>query len=121
MCLFLLFIVAETLLPTIQSVFVWENVQFIVIDMYVFYVSLVKKCFPKAKLIIDRLHIVQHIGRTFRNHRITWANRLLKSLSLAEKRQGKQLKKYWKLLQKNQEKLDSLNRRWRPSFKTYLT
>ncbi|EKE3404366.1 ISL3 family transposase, partial [Enterococcus faecalis] len=34
---------------------------------------------------------------------------------------GKQLKKYWKLLQKNQEKLDSLNRRWRPSFKTYLT
>ena len=27
----------------------------------------------------------------------------------------------WKLLQKNQEKLDSLNRRRRPSFKTYLT
>ncbi|NSM32075.1 transposase [Enterococcus faecalis] len=26
--------------------FVWENVQFIVIDMYAFYVSLVKKCFP---------------------------------------------------------------------------
>ncbi len=32
----------------------------------------------------------------------------------------KQLKKYWELLQKNQEKLDSLNLRWRPSFKTYL-
>ena len=86
--------------------------------MYAPYVSLVKKCFPKAKLIIDRFHIVQHIGRTFRNHRITWTNRLLKSSSLAEKLQGKHLKKYWKLLQKNKEKLDSLNRRWRPSLKT---
>lgn len=36
---------------------------------------------------------------------------------IVEKQQGK----YWKLLQKNQEKLDSLNRRWHPSFKTYLT
>lgn len=98
-----------------------ENVQFIVIYMYTPYVSLVKKCFPNPKIIIDRFHIVQHIGRTFRNHRITWTNRLLKSSSLAEKRQGKQHKKYWKLLQKNQEELDSLNRRWRPSFKTYLT
>ncbi len=120
-------IVENRQLPYLERYFnrfplsVRENVQFIVIDMYAPYVSLVKKCFPKAKLIIDRFHIVQHIGRTFRNHRITWTNRLLKSSSLAEKRQGKQLKKYWKVLQKNQEKLDSLNRRWRPSFKTYLT
>jgi transposase len=35
----------------------------------------------------------------------------IKNSSLAEKRQGKQLKKYWKLLQKNQKKLDSLTRR----------
>ena len=55
-----------------------ENVQFIVIDIYTPYVFLVKKCFPKAKLIIDRFHIVQHIGRIFRNHRITWTNYLLK-------------------------------------------
>ena len=73
----------------------------IVIDMYAPYISLVKKCCPNAKLIIDRFHIVQLIGRTFRNHRITWTNRLLKRSSLAEKRQGKQLKKYWKLLQKS--------------------
>ncbi|MZI41607.1 transposase, partial [Enterococcus durans] len=37
----------------------------IVIDMYAPYVSLVKKLFPNAQLIIDRFHIVQHIGRTF--------------------------------------------------------
>lgn len=120
-------IVENRQLPYLERYFnsfppsVQENVQFIVIDMYAPYVSLVKKCFPKAKLIIDRFHIVQHIGRTFRYHRINWTNHLLKSSSLAEKRQGKQLKKYWKLLQSTQEKLDSLNRRWLPSFKMYLT
>ncbi len=87
-----------------------KNIQFIVINIYTPYVSLVKKCFPKANLIIDRFHIVQHIDQTFQNHRITWTNLLLKSSSLAEKRQGKQFKKYWKLLQKNQNKLDSFNR-----------
>ncbi|EGO6607943.1 TPA: transposase [Enterococcus faecalis] len=88
--------------------------------MYAPFVSLVNKYFPNAKLIIVCFYIVQHISWTFRNHRITWANRLLKSSSLDEKRQGKQLKKYWKLLQKNQEKLDSLNHCWHPSLKTYL-
>ncbi len=38
-----------------------EAVEWIVIDMYAPYVSLVKKLFPKAQLIIDRFHIVQHI------------------------------------------------------------
>ncbi|PWI82332.1 hypothetical protein DKC03_13705 [Enterococcus faecalis] len=33
--------------------------------------------------MIDHLHIVQQIGQTFRNHRITWINHLLKSSSLA--------------------------------------
>ena len=46
-----------------------EAVQWVVIDMYAPYVSLVKKVFPNAKLIIDRFHIVLYIGRTFRNQR----------------------------------------------------
>ncbi|EON3045126.1 transposase, partial [Enterococcus hirae] len=37
-----------------------KNVEFIVIDKYAPYVSLVKKLFPNAQLIIDRFHIVQH-------------------------------------------------------------
>ena len=45
-----------------------KAVEFIVIDRYAPYVSLVKKLFPNAQLIIDRFHIVQHIGRTFLNH-----------------------------------------------------
>lgn len=82
-----------------------ENVQFIVIDMYAPYVSLVKKCFPKAMLIIDRFHIVQHIGRTFRNHRITWTNRLLKSSSLAEKTTRETTQKILEVITKNSRKV----------------
>ncbi|WP_445450402.1 hypothetical protein [Enterococcus faecalis] len=33
------------------------------------------------------------MGQTFRKHRITWTNHLLKSSSLTKKRQGKQFKK----------------------------
>nr|WP_313627791.1 transposase [Enterococcus italicus] len=33
----------------------------------------------------------------------------------------KQLKKYWKLLQKKQSELDWCHRKWQPSFKDYLT
>ncbi|EOB3343860.1 transposase [Enterococcus hirae] len=42
------------------------------------YVSLVKKQFLTVKLIIERFHIVQHIGRTFRNQRIKETNSLPK-------------------------------------------
>src|SRR5699024_5095024 len=45
-------------------------VQWIVLDMYKPYVTLIKKLFPHAKLVIDRFHVVQHIGRTFLTHRI---------------------------------------------------
>lgn len=60
-----------------------ESVQFIVTVMYAPYVSLVKKCLPNDKFNIDRFHIIQHIGRTFQNHQITWINSLLKSSGLA--------------------------------------
>ena len=36
-----------------------KAVEFIVIDRYAPYVSLVKKLFPNAQLMIDRFHIVQ--------------------------------------------------------------
>ncbi|MCC4085836.1 transposase [Enterococcus faecalis] len=104
-------IVENRQLPYLERYFtrfplsVRENIQFIVIAMYAPYVSLMKKCFSNAKLIIDRFHIVQYIGSTFRNHRITWTNRLLKSSNLAEKRQGKQLKKILKVITKKSRKV----------------
>ncbi|EHU9646305.1 transposase [Enterococcus faecalis] len=78
----------KTTLPTVCQIS--GAMRFIILngnqDTYVPCVSLVKKCFPNAKLIIDCFHIIHHIGRTFRNHRIIWTKRLSKSSSLAEKR-----------------------------------
>lgn len=98
-----------------------QNVQFIVIDMYAPYVSLIKKLFPEAQVIIDRFHIVQHIGRTFRNHRIAETNRFLKNKAPDKRSIGKKLKRYWKLLQKDETKLNYEKRLWRPCFKNHLT
>ncbi|MDN3202350.1 hypothetical protein P0E66_14575 [Enterococcus faecalis] len=53
--------------------------------MYAPSVSLLRKYFFSAKFIIECFHIVHHISWTFRNHRITWTNFLLKSSSLVEK------------------------------------
>lgn len=98
-----------------------EAIQLIVIDMYAPYVSLVKKLFPNAQLIIDRFHIVQHIGRTFLNHRVKETTVRLKGNSHSQRGLGKKLKRYWKLLQKEEAKLNYEKRIWRASFKDYLT
>ncbi|MBP2099872.1 ISL3 family transposase [Enterococcus rivorum] len=95
-------------------------VQYIVIDMYKPYVTLVKKLFPNAKLIIDRFHIVQHIGRTFLTHRIQQMNQLNRK-NYQEEQQYKHLKKYWKLLQKNAWHLEHKKQVWHPSFRAHLT
>lgn len=89
--------------------------------MYAPYVSLVKKLFPNAQLIIDRFHIVQHIGRTFLNHRVKETTARLKGTSHSQRGLGKKLKRYWKLLQKEEAKLNYEKRVWRASFKDYLT
>ncbi|MGM0217629.1 ISL3 family transposase [Enterococcus sp. AZ126] len=102
------------------SLSVRERVKYIVCDMYAPYFSLVKKLFPMAQIILDRFHIVQHIGRTFLKHRIQRMNLFLQK-GTVEAKKYRHLKKCWKLLQKNQSKLDFEKRQWRPSFRTYLT
>ncbi|OSP57249.1 hypothetical protein EFP6CTSP_20505 [Enterococcus faecium] len=42
------------------------KVKVIVTDMNVSYASLIKECFPKAKLVVDRFHIVKHLIRNLR-------------------------------------------------------
>ncbi|TKM13406.1 ISL3 family transposase, partial [Enterococcus faecium] len=81
----------------------------------------VNKLDPTAQLIIDRLHSGQHIGRTFRNHRIKEPNQLLKSKEQKHYQLGKQFKRYWNLLQKDERKLDYTRLLWRPVFKAHLT
>lgn len=102
------------------SLAVRERVKYIVCDMYAPYFSLVKKLFPKTQIILDRFHIVQHIGRAFLKHRIQRMNTFLHH-GTAEAKKYRHLKKHWKLLQKNHSTLDFEKRLWRPSFLTYLT
>uniref|UniRef100_UPI0035E41776 transposase n=1 Tax=Enterococcus durans TaxID=53345 RepID=UPI0035E41776 len=91
----LLDIVENRRLPYLERYFsrfslaIREAVEFIVIDMYAPYVSLVKKLFPNAQLIIDRFHIVQHIGRTFLNHRVKETTARLKGTSHSQRGLGK--------------------------------
>ena len=47
-----------------------SRVQFIIIDMYSPYVSLIKKMFPNANIIIDKFHLTQLISRSLNKTRI---------------------------------------------------
>ncbi|WP_242590183.1 MULTISPECIES: transposase [Enterococcus] len=78
-----------------------------------------QKAVPTAQIVLDRFHIVQHIGRTFLKHRIQRMNTFLHP-GFVEAKKYRHLKKYWKLLQKNQSKLNFEKRQWRPSFRAYL-
>lgn len=61
------------------------------------------------------------IGRTFLNHRVKETKSRLKSASQYQYGLGKKMKRYWKLLQKEEAKLNDEKQVWRASFKDYLT
>lgn len=86
-----------------------NNVETIVIDMYSPYISLIKKLFPKAKIIIDRFHIVQLFNRSFNKTRVQVMN--------SSKKDYNKFKKYWKLLLMDPAKLTDQTFRYCRSFK----
>ncbi|MBL1228610.1 ISL3 family transposase, partial [Enterococcus sp. BWB1-3] len=92
------------------------KVRLVVTDFYTPYRTLVKECFPHAHIVADRFHIAQHIARTFLKHRIQRMKQFR-----PDQFQYKQLKRYWRLLQKNAWSLDYTKSRWHPSFRAYLT
>lgn len=47
-----------------------DNVNYIVIDMYSPYVSLIKQMFLKANIVIDKFHLIQLISRSLNKTRI---------------------------------------------------
>lgn len=75
-----------------------HNVKLIVIDMYSPYVSLIKKLFPNAKIIIYKFHLIQLISRSLNKTRI----RIMKH----DKKNYNKMKKYWKLILKRKSDLD---------------
>lgn len=52
-----------------------DRVETICIDMYAPYVSLIKSCFSKAKIILDRFHIIQLLTRSLTKTRIMAMNK----------------------------------------------
>ena len=78
-----------------------SRVQFITIDMYSPYVSLIKKMFPNAKIIIDKFHLTQLISRSLNKTRISIMNK--------NKKHYRKFKRYWRLILKSRDELDVSN------------
>ncbi len=101
-------IVEDRRLPSLIRYFhryplkVRERVKAVVIDMYEPYIQLIKAVFPRAEIIIDKFHIVQHLTRALNKIRI----QTMKKFD-SKTKDYKLLKKYWKLLLKPQEKLST--------------
>lgn len=75
-----------------------HSVKTIVIDMYSPYISLIKIIFPKAKVIIDKFHIIQLFSRALNKTRIRIMNE--------DKDHYNKFKRYWKLLLKDSSKIN---------------
>lgn len=80
-----------------------SNVKIIVIDMYSPYVSLIKKMFPNANIIIDKFHLVNLISTSLNKTRIN----AMKN----DKKNYNKFKNYWRLLLKNEDEID--NSKWK--------
>ena len=76
-----------------------SRVQFIIIDMYSPYVSLIKKIFPNANIIIDKFHLTQLISRSPNKTRIMAMKK--------HKQHHRKFKRYWKLILKSRDELNS--------------
>lgn len=75
-----------------------KRVKYIVIDMYSPYISLIKKIFPNALIIIYTFHIIQLISRALNKTRIM----IMKN----DKVNYNKLKRYWRFLLKSRDELN---------------
>ena len=84
------------------------KVKFITMDLYKPYYVLMHRLFPKAALIPDRFHIVLQIRNALDKTRI--------SLCKKSNPNSNKLKKYWKLILKNEDDLDKDNKKYSKNF-----
>lgn len=75
-----------------------SKVKYIVIDMYSPYISLIKKMFPNAQIIIDKFHLSHLISNSLNKTRIKVMNK--------NKKYQRKFKRYWRLILKSREDLD---------------
>ena len=75
----------------------------VVVDLNSQYIKFIKALFPNARIIIDRFHIVQLVGRTLGNARIS----LMKKMNDCHCREYKILKAHWRLFHKDSADLEA--------------
>ena len=92
-----------------------EQVKVITMDMFTPYYQLAQSLFPNAKIVLDRFHIVQHLGRAMNRVRIQIMNQLDR-----KSHEYRAIKRYWKLIQQDSRKLND-KRFYRPTFRMHLT
>lgn len=90
-----------------------DKVKFITLDLYKPYYILMKKLFKNAILIPDRFHIVLQIKNALDKTRI--------ALCIKSNPNYNKLKKYWKLILKNEKDLDKNKRKYSKHFKREIT
>lgn len=90
-----------------------SRVKFIIIDMYSPYVSLIKKMFPNANIIIDKFHLTQLISRSLNKTRIM--------IMKKHKQHYRKFKRYWKLILKPRMDLDASKWKKFTCFKHLMT
>ena len=87
------------------SSFTWaarSSVKTVSIDLYTPYLEVIRTCFPNAKIVIDRFHIVKLLNETINSNRI----KVMNTIKTSRPSDYKKLKKQWKLLLKNAEDLN---------------
>jgi len=92
-----------------------QDVETVTIDMNAGYVSVIKEVFPKARIIIDRFHLVQLISRAMNKTRIRVMN-TLKTSNGEDMKKYRRLKRYWKLLLKYERDLSHTEYKQYPLF-----
>lgn len=89
------------------------SVKTVTMDMYSPYISLFKKLFPNAEIILDRFHLVQALNRELNKCRVKWMNHFKNT----QQPLYNKLKHFWKIILKPSECLNSVEYYYQRLFK----
>lgn len=89
------------------------NVEVVIIDMYVPYISLIKAMFPNALIVIDKFHLIELISRSLNKTRIKTMKK--------NKDNYNKLKRYWKNILKSRFELNCSTWKKYPCFNDLTT
>lgn len=89
------------------------NVEVVIIDMYMPYISLIKAMFPNALIVIDKFHLIELISRSLNKARIKTMKK--------NKDNYNKLKRYWKNILKSRFELNCSTWKKYPCFNDLTT